>query len=129
MYMILPNYLTMVILTILFVYLFIVSVSITLQTKSPLTNIGWSLTSECETTTNSNYGSNRLYPFYCALSSGQSYTLTCKSLNGEGWGTGFVLIESTAYCEDFISGYEKTYDLTITGDYILRKSVANLKHR
>ena len=111
----------MVILTILFAYLFIVSVSITLQTKSPLTNIGWSLTSECETTTNEIYGSNRLYPYYCALSLGQSYTLTCKSLNEDGFGNGFVLIESTAYCEDFLSGNQKSYNLTITGENILRK--------
>ena len=121
MYMILPNYLTMVILTILFVYLFIVSVSITLQTKSPLTNIGWSLTSECETTTNEVYGSNRLYPYYCALSLGKSYTLTCKSSNVDGFGTSFILIESTAYCEDFLLGSEKSYNFTITGEYILRK--------
>ena len=106
---------------IYFVYLSIVSVSITLQTKSALTNVGWSLTSECETTTNEIYGSNRLYPYYCALSLGQSYTLTCKSSNGDGFGKGFVLIESTAYCEDFLSGSEKTYNLTITGEFILGK--------
>ena len=106
---------------IYFAYLFIVSVSITLHTKSELTNVGWSLTPECETTTSEIYGSNRLYPYYCALSLGQSYTLTCKSLNEDGFGKGFVLIESTAYCEDFLSGSQKSYNLTITGEYILRK--------
>ena len=106
-----------------FVYSFIVSVSITLQTKNALTNVGWSLTSECETTTNEIYGSNRLYPYYCALSLGKSYTLTCKSSNEDGFGKGFVLIESTAYCEDFQSGSEKTYDLTITGECIGKRQL------
>ena len=92
--------------------------NIELYTKSDLKNIGWTLSSECRTIDNGNYGANRVYPEKCDLVVGQSYTLRCKSGREDGWYSSFVIIESKGYCDDFTDGREKVYNVTITGIYV-----------
>ena len=96
------------------------SVPIKLVTKnSALRNIGWTLSPNCKNDDNgkANYDSNGIYQERCDLAIGQTYTLRCKSYQGDGWHSSYVLIENVAYCEDFTNGEEKIYNITITGIY------------
>ena len=95
----------------------IVPVKIQLHTKDvELKNIQWTLSPACRTIDNGDYGSNRVYPETCDLVKGQSYLLSCKSGNSNGWKSSFLVIESRKYCEDFTDGSEKTYNITISGN-------------
>ena len=89
--------------------------TIELHTREALENIRWTLSSTCRTINNGDYGANRIYSKKCDLIVGNSYVLSCQSANGDGWKSGFVLIENVGYCEDFLRGGENTHNLTITG--------------
>ena len=95
--------------------LVIVLVKIELQTKVTANGISWALSdTACKSLPNLSVDANRLYTKHCALAIGETYELTCKSL-GEGWGSNFLLIENSKYCE--YTWLETKINITITGKF------------
>jgi len=47
----------------------------------------------------------------CCLSPG-TYTLICKCSYGDGWHNGYIEIDGTKYCEDFLGGGSKSVTVT-----------------
>ena len=70
----------------------------------------------CASQDNLIVASNAFYEKECALVLGQSYTITCTSYDGEGWNSNLLIIENTAYCENFTAGIEESSNITITGN-------------
>merc|ERR1712046_462687 len=51
------------------------------------------------------YSSDTFYDIEsCFLVGGTEYTLTCTDTFGDGWHGGYITVEGTDYCGDFVSG-------------------------
>ena len=93
-----------------------VLVSIRLYTKHQTADIGWALGPNCVSRENLRVTSNSFYEKDCTLAIDQTYTVNCKSSNGDGWNSNFLVIENQAYCENFTMGHEEVMDITIRGN-------------
>ena len=92
---------------------FVVLVTIQLQTKVETHGISWEIIgTTCKSLPNLHITANRLYTKHCALSTEQSYELKCHS-SGEGWGSNYLVVENTKYCEN--TQQMSTVNITITG--------------
>ena len=65
------------------------------------------------------YANQQEYTESCCLNSGE-HTLTCKDSFGDGWHGGFIEIDGTKYCDDFVTGYNTTRQITIEGKYFFK---------
>ena len=97
----------------------LVTVQIGLHTTFQTRGISWTLGPNCASQSEIAYSveSNAYYESKCTLALGQSYTLSCKSFSGGGWNSTYLIIENTAYCENFRIGFEETANINITGTY------------
>ena len=95
----------------------IVTVVIGLHTTFETREISWKLSPNCASQSSLSVASNAYYESKCSLALGQSYTLNCKSFTGSGWNSNYLIIENTAYCENFSTGFEETTNITIKGSY------------
>ena len=93
----------------------IVLVRIGLHAKLRTQKIGWTLSPNCKSHDDISVVPNAYYEHQCALSIGQKYTLICKSSDGTGWNSNFLVIENRAYCKNFTNGFEETSTISIQG--------------
>ena len=82
-------------------------------------NITWSfLDANCKSSPTLELTQNRVYKKNCALRVGQTYVLKCDhDRSGQGWGSSFLVIENSRYCE-YSGGSgtpSKPFNVTITG--------------
>ena len=94
----------------------IVQVQIGLRTKHETRGIRWAVGATCASQDNLDVASDALYKVECALVKGQTYTITCMSYNGDGWNSNLLIIENTAYCQNFTEGTEETTNITVMGN-------------
>ena len=94
---------------------------IKVETTTASTGFGnsWKL-GPCESDTK--YDSFKVYSQICCMTNGK-YDLTCKDSYGDGWSkkdatfglmSGFIMIQNNRYCENFFSGSQQTYSVSIT---------------
>ena len=60
------------------------------------------------------------YTESCCLFAG-IHKLTCDNSKGTGWDGGFIRIGGALYCEDFVIGYQQTFDVDISGNFTISK--------
>lgn len=94
----------------------IVQVQIGLRTKYLTRDISWSISPACASQEDLAVASNAFYKTECAFVIGQSYTVRCTSYTGNGWNSNLLIIENTAYCQNFTTGIEHEENITITGN-------------
>ena len=58
------------------------------------------------------YGNNQIYTEECCQKPG-SYSISCKDSAKDGWHGGYLEIEGTKYCTDFMDGLVKTEEATM----------------
>ena len=95
----------------------LVTVQIGLHTTFENRGISWTLGPNCASQSEIAYSveSNAYYESKCTLALGQSYTLNCESFAGNGWNSSYLIIENTAYCQNFSTGLEEATNIRITG--------------
>ena len=82
-----------------------------LTTKSWGNENSWQLGSCSSSQT---YGNDNEYTEQCCLTPG-TYTLDCKCSYGDGWHGGFIEIQGSKYCENFLGGSTESVQVIING--------------
>ena len=58
------------------------------------------------------YENDQTYTESCCLNPG-SYQLSCDDTYGDGWHGGYIEIEGTRYCKDFVSDHQQGHNIDI----------------
>lgn len=88
-----------------------VCTNIKLVTSIWANEISWSF-GQCNSS--QEYANNDIFTDECCQEAG-SYELVCKDSYGDGWHGGYIEIEGTQYCNEFLHGHEQTEEATMNG--------------